>query len=153
MKSVQRVDVALLILRIVIGLIAMYYGAQKLFGAFGGPGIPNTISFMRDQFHIPPPFAMLAIVAEFFGGLGILVGALTPVAAFGFACTMAVATFESWKSGDLIHVIFAKPSPDQQAHAFFSLALFGAAACLMLTGAGQYSFDAKLFAGKRTKKS
>jgi len=151
MKSVQRVDLALLILRIGVGLIAMYFGAQKLFSAFGGPGIQHTISFMQDQFHIPPPFAVLAIVAEFFGGLGIVVGALTPVAAFGFACTMAVATFENWKSGDLLHAIFAKPTPAQQEQAFFSLALFAAAACLMLTGAGQYSLDAKIFKGKRAK--
>jgi putative oxidoreductase len=129
----------------------MYFGAQKVFGAFGGPGIQNTIAFMHGKFQIPPIFAVLAMVAEFFGGLGILVGALTPVAAFGVACTMAVATFENWKSDDLLHALLTKPTQTQPPQAFLSLVLCVAALAIMLLGAGSFSVDAKLFKGKKVK--
>jgi len=154
MKGITRFDFALLILRVGVGLIAMFYGAQKLFGVFGGSGIHGTIAFMKNVFHIPLPLAILAMVGEFFGGLGMIVGALTPLAAFGFACTMAVATYENWVGHNLTEVILAKPSPAQASEAFYTVSLFLGAVTIMIAGAGKLSVDAKLFrkgGGKRAK--
>ena len=49
------------------------------------------MGFFTQQMHIPAPFAFLAICAEFFGGLGLIVGLLSRIAAFGIMCNMLVA--------------------------------------------------------------
>src|SRR5579864_4384668 len=86
-------DTATAILRLVLGVVFFAHGAQKMLGWFGGYGFSGTMGFMTGMMHIPPPFAFLAIAAEFFGGLGLLLGLLTRVAAFGIAVNMLVAVF------------------------------------------------------------
>jgi putative oxidoreductase len=139
-----RIDVALLILRVGLGLIAMYYGSQKMLGAFGGPGPKQTIDFMRSTFGIPAPFAILAMCAEFLGGLGLVVGLLTPVAAFGICCTMAVATYENCKDPSVLEGVLHGNNADA-SKAFYSLVILLGALTLMLIGAGRYSLDGKFF--------
>src|SRR3954468_19535709 len=67
------VDIALLVVRVVVGVIFAAHGAQKLFGAFGGPGLAAMVQ--------PPPAGMgllgsPVVIGEFFGGLGLIVGFL-----------------------------------------------------------------------------
>ena len=61
------VDWALLLARVVVGVIFMAHGAQKLFGAFGGPGLSAVVQMMG-------PVGYLVTVGEFFGGLGLALG-------------------------------------------------------------------------------
>src|SRR3954469_23092793 len=82
---------ATVILRLVLGLIFFAHGAQKMLGWFGGFGFSGTMGFFTGVMHIPAPFAFLAIAAEFFGGLGLILGFLTRIAAFGIAVNMLVA--------------------------------------------------------------
>ncbi len=145
MRDSKRGDVGLLVLRISLGLIMMFYGSQKLFGAFGGSGFSGTIGFMHDKFGIPPLFGALAMFAEFAGGLGILVGLLTPIAAFGVMCVMLMATYENVSSPGLLNDIFTKGSPADIPRVGFPLMLGTAAIALMLLGAGRYSLDKKFF--------
>jgi putative oxidoreductase len=84
-------DFALTILRLMLGIVFFAHGSQKMLGWFGGFGFKGTMGFFTQQAHIPAPFAVLAICAEFFGGLGLIVGLLTRVAAFGITCNMVVA--------------------------------------------------------------
>ena len=63
------VDWSLLILRVVLGVVFMAHGAQKLFGAFGGPGLAAIVEMMG-------PLGYLVTIGEFFGGLGLIVGVL-----------------------------------------------------------------------------
>src|SRR5580698_827307 len=84
-------SVALAILRVVLGVVFFAHGAQKMLGWFGGYGFSGTMGFFTNNMHIPAPFALLAIAAEFFGGLGLIVGLLTRIAAFGIAVNMVVA--------------------------------------------------------------
>src|SRR5882724_13537771 len=79
------------ILRLVLGLVFFAHGAQKMLGWFGGYGFAGTMSFFTGPLHIPAPLAFLAIAAEFFGGLGLILGFLTRIAAFGIAVNMVVA--------------------------------------------------------------
>src|ERR1700674_2273025 len=79
------------ILRLVLGIVFFAHGAQKLLGWYGGPGFSESMSLFTGYLHIPAPFAFLAIAAEFFGGLGLILGFLTRIAAFGIAINMAVA--------------------------------------------------------------
>ena len=64
------VDWALLTVRVVVGIIFMAHGAQKLFGAFGGPGLSAVVGMMG-------PLGYLVTVGEFFGGLGLALGILS----------------------------------------------------------------------------
>src|ERR1700686_5564345 len=79
------------ILRLVVGVVFFAHGAQKLLGWFGGPGFAGSMGLFTGYLHIPAPFAFLAIAAEFFGGLGLILGFLTRIAAFGIATNMVVA--------------------------------------------------------------
>lgn len=143
MKGNGRLDAGVLILRIGIGLVFLYYGSQKMFPIFGGVGYVKTVdSFIASG--IPPVFAHLAIVAEFFGGLGILLGLLTPVAAFGLACTMAVAAFKGIQAGALVSLT-KQTNPALSYQFFFPFALFVIALAVMVMGPGRYSLDAKYF--------
>jgi putative oxidoreductase len=128
------VDVGLLVLRVVLGVIFAAHGAQKLFGAFGGPGLKGTAGF-HEQLGIKPPFAMavLAGLAEFVGGILVAVGFLTPLAAVALIVTMAVAVFT-------VHIKNGFFSMNGGYE--FNLALAAMALTLLLTGAGAYSLDA-----------
>jgi len=54
-----------------------------MLGWSGGCGFDGTMAFFTQMMHIPAPFAILAIVAEFFGGLGLIFGFLARIAALG----------------------------------------------------------------------
>jgi putative oxidoreductase len=84
-------DAAITVLRLVLGIVFFAHGAQKLLGWFGGYGFTGTMGFLTGMMHIPAVFAFLAIAAEFFGGLGLIFGLFTRVAAFGILCNMLVA--------------------------------------------------------------
>src|SRR5579864_4893932 len=84
-------DAGTAILRLVLGVIFFAHGAQKMLGWFGGYGFTGTMGFFTNVMHIPAVFAFLAIAAEFFGGLGLIVGLLTRIAALGIFSTMVVA--------------------------------------------------------------
>ena len=84
-------DWVLTVVRLVLGLVFFAHGAQKLLGWFGGAGFSGTMGFFTHQMGIPAPLALLPIAAEFFGGLGLIVGLLGRVAAFGIICNMLVA--------------------------------------------------------------
>ena len=64
------VDLALLLGRVIVGVVFMAHGAQKLFGAFGGPGLAAFVGMMG-------PLGYLVAIGEFFGGLGLVVGFLS----------------------------------------------------------------------------
>jgi hypothetical protein len=65
---------ATMILRLVLGAVFFAHGAQKMLGWFGGYGYSTTMGFFTGMLHIPAPLAFLAIAAEFFGGLGLILG-------------------------------------------------------------------------------
>lgn len=72
---------AITILRLVLGVLFFAHGAQKALGWFGGYGFSGTMGFFTGALHIPAAFAFLAIAAEFLGGIGLLLGLLTRIAA------------------------------------------------------------------------
>jgi len=84
-------DMALTVLRVVAGIVIFAHGSQKVFGWFGGYGFSGTMGFFTHNLGIPAVFAFLAICAEFLGGIGLIVGFLSRIAAFGVFCNMAVA--------------------------------------------------------------
>jgi putative oxidoreductase len=79
--SPAAVNTALLVARIIAGIVFMAHGAQKLFGAFGGPGLSATVQMMG-------PLGYLVTIGEFFGGLGLIVGILSRFSAASLIVVM-----------------------------------------------------------------
>src|SRR5215218_5653449 len=85
-------DLALLVLRVVVGVLFAGHGAQKLFGAFGGGGLDGTAE-MFDNIGLRPGAlaARAAGTAELLGGLLIALGLFTPFAAAALIGVMTAA--------------------------------------------------------------
>ena len=126
------------ILRLVLGLVFFAHGAQKLLGWFGGFGLSGTMGFFTSTMHIPAPLAFLAIAAEFFGGLGLILEFLTRIAAFGIAVTMLVAIATVHRAFGL----FMNWNGTQRGEGFeYHLLVLAMTAFLMIRGAGAFSVD------------
>jgi putative oxidoreductase len=134
-------DVATTILRLGLGVIFFAHGAQKMLGWYGGYGLTGTMGFFTGVLHIPPVFAFLAIAAEFFGGLGLIFGLLTRVAAFGVFCNMIVAVaMVHGRFGFWMNWTGAQKGEGYEYH----LLLLAASTLLMIRGAGAASVDSLL---------
>ena len=95
-------ELGLLVLRVVVGLLFMGHGAQKLFGLFGGHGLQGTAGFFEQGLNLRPGkvHATGAGAAEFFGGLLLVLGLFTPLAAAMLIGTMVVAVITvHWSKG------------------------------------------------------
>jgi len=129
---------ATIILRLVLGVVFFAHGAQKMLGWFGGPGFAGTIGTFANYLHIPAPLGFLAICAEFFGGLGLLLGFLTRIAAAGITVNMLVATA-------LLHShfgFFMNWTGTQKGEGFeYHLLVIAMTAFLLVRGAGAFSLD------------
>lgn len=131
-------DLALTAIRAVLGLVFFAHGAQKMLGWFGGDGFSETMTFFTQKLGIPAVLAFLAIAAEFLGGLGLLVGLLSRVAAFGIACNMAVAMALVHAQNGFFMNWFGKQQGEGIEYHLLALAL---AIAIMMRGAGAYSLD------------
>ena len=129
------------ILRLALGVVFFAHGAQKLLGWFGGPGFSGSMGMFTGYLHIPVPLAFLAIAAEFFGGLGLILGFLTRIATFGIAMNMVVAIA-------LVHSsfgFFMNWTGAQKGEGFeYHLLAIAIAAFLMIRGAGAFSVDSAI---------
>ncbi|SVD85740.1 uncharacterized protein METZ01_LOCUS438594, partial [marine metagenome] len=74
--------------RIILGLVILPHGAQKLLGWFGGFGFTNTMTYFTQTAGLPWIIAFLVIMGESFGALGLIFGFLTRLSAFGMICIM-----------------------------------------------------------------
>lgn len=126
-------DLGLLLLRVVLGLLLVGHGSQKLFGAFGGYGLEGTGGFFASiGFRPGKPMALVAGLTEFVGGILVVLGLATPLAAAAVIGTMIVA--------GSVHA--SKGLWGQNGGYELTLVYGAAAAVLALTGAGAYSVDA-----------
>jgi putative oxidoreductase len=131
-------DSATAILRFVLGVIFFAHGAQKMLGWFGGYGFSGTMGFFTDVMHIPVLFAFLAITAEFFGGLGLILGFLTRIAALGIFFNMVVAiAMVHYRFGFFMNWTGAQKGEGFEYH----LLVLAITAFLMIRGAGAVSID------------
>jgi Predicted membrane protein len=131
-------DIVLLMTRLVMGAV---------FIIMGWPKVQQPISWMGPGSGFPGFFQLLAAIAEFIGGIALVIGFLTRIAAFGIACTMVVATWSLVFSWHL-------PFIDMQGGSAYypNLLLLVSALLLMVTSAGRISLDRLLF-GVNIKKT
>src|SRR5882724_5057819 len=126
------------ILRLVTGIVFFAHGAQKMLGWFGGYGFSGTMGYFTGAMHIPAPLAFLAIAAEFFGGIGLILGFLTRIAAFGVTVNMLVAI----ATVHLPFGFFMNWSGTQKGEGFeYHLLTLAVTTFLMIQGAGAFSVD------------
>jgi putative oxidoreductase len=136
------------ILRVVLGVIFFAHGAQKMLGWFGGFGFAATMNLFTGMMHIPAPLAVLAIAAEFFGGMGLILGFLTRIAAFGIGVNMLVAIMTVHRAFGF----FMNWSGTQKGEGFeFHVLVLAIVAFLMIRGAGAFSVDRVLSVSVRAE--
>lgn len=137
----RRADVALLLLRAMIGAVFITHGAQKLFGAFGGGGLDAAAKAMAGYGLKPGMFfAVLGGISEFGGGLLLLVGLLTPLAGLIIAGVMVVAIAVS--TGQNGFIILGGLGYE------YNLVLIAIALALVIAGPGRLSLDCQLGLGQ-----
>jgi putative oxidoreductase len=131
-------DRTLAVLRLALGVVFFLHGAQKALGWFGGPGFQATVDFFGRNLGIPWPLAVLAVVAEFAGGLALLVGFLGRVAAALIAVEMLVAVA-------LVHLpygFFMNWTGSKQGEGFeFHVLAIAMLVTVAVRGSGAWSVD------------
>jgi putative oxidoreductase len=127
------VSLGLLVLRIVVGVVFVAHGSQKLFAAFGGPGIERFAAAL-EHMGMPPgrPHAYASGAAELAGGFLLALGLLTPVATALITAVMVVAVVKVHLRGG-----FFVTNEGYE----FNLVLVAAAFALAGVGAGAWSLD------------
>lgn len=126
-------DLALLVMRVVVGLAFMFHGWRK---------IQNPLGWMGEDSWAPGILQALAALSEFGGGLALILGLLVPLAAFGIACTMAVAfSVHAFVRGD---PFVGRDGSFELPSVFFTIAVV-----LLTIGPGRFSLDRVIFGPRR----
>lgn len=133
-------DVGILCLRLAIGMIFLAHGSQKLFGLFGGGGLAATAQgFAAMGFQ--PGFFWATVVActEFFGGLGVLLGFATRLAALLIGIVMVVAMVKIHLPNGFFLNFMLTPGVGHGIE--YNVALLGGCLALFFGGPGKYSLE------------
>ena len=133
------VDLALVLTRVALAWIFIYYGSKKLFGAFNGGGIHGTTLYFSNVAHLHPGgfFAVLGGLIEFGGGIAVAVGFCARLAGLALFGDMVMAMITvTWSTG--LSSVTAPPGYQ------INLALAVLALIIVLLGAGRFSVDAAI---------
>jgi putative oxidoreductase len=134
-------DTAGLIMRLTLGCVMLPHGLQKVFGLFGGAGLQATMNIFTTKMGLPAPVAVLVILAESAGALGLIIGFCTRLCALGIAMVMGGAIF--FVHGQ--HGFFMNWFAQQAGEGFeYHLLAIGLALALIIHGGGKWSFDQRI---------
>src|SRR5437588_10618075 len=123
-----------------LGLLVLRLAYGAAFCVHGWGKIQNPTGWAGPDAPFPPYLLVAAAVAEFGGGIAMILGFLTPLFALMLACTMAVAALK-------VHIPHGAPFVGgyEPAVVYFAIAV-----CTLLVGPGQLSLDYCLFGRRRT---
>lgn len=133
-----------LIARLFLGVVIFPHGAQKMFGWFGGRGFSATMNSFTEGMHLPAFIAFLVILAEFAGALGLIVGLLSRVAAFGIGAMLVGAIFMAHAGNGFFMNWSGKQAGEGFEYHLLGLAL---ALIVLIYGGGKASLD-RVIAGR-----
>lgn len=131
-------SLAALLLRLTLAVVIFPHGAQKVLGAFGGPGFSATIDHFAQAWGLAAFWTILVMAAEFLGSIGLLFGLMTRLCALGIGAVMVGAVafehaghgfFMNWQGGGGV-----------EGFEFHLLAI-GIALALVVSGGGRWSLD------------
>ena len=126
------------ILRLVLGVVFFAHGAQKLLGWFGGPGFLRIHGPLYRVLAYSHPVSLPRDRRRVFGRLGLILGFLTRIAAFGIAMNMVVAIAMVHSSFGF----FMNWTGTQKGEGFeYHLLVLAITTFLMIRGAGAFSVD------------
>ncbi|HZX12772.1 MAG TPA: DoxX family protein [Thermodesulfobacteriota bacterium] len=134
--------------RLTLGIIFFAHGSQKLLGWFGGSGWSGTIQFF-EQSGVPAFLAVLLIITEFFGGIAIILGLFTRLAALGLTIAMIVAIYKVHLQNGFFLNWFNVPNMGHGIE--YNLALIGLSLSLLVWGGGNLSVDQAIGGEKKYK--
>jgi putative oxidoreductase len=130
-------DWSCLVLRVMLGLVMFPHGAQKLLGWFGGPGFSSMMEIFTKG-GMPAVIALLVIIGESLGSLGLMIGFLTRFAAGSFIIIMLGAIFiVHWPHGFFMNWFGTQAGEGFEYH----LLMIGMSAALLIAGGGKWSVD------------
>ncbi|MCO5168792.1 MAG: DoxX family protein [Planctomycetes bacterium] len=130
-----------LVLRLALGVVMFAHGAQKVLGWWGGAGVTGTFEAFQQAWGIPPYLTVLTMMAEFGGGLLLIVGALTRLAALAIGINMVVAVLVN----HVQHGFFMDWYGVAEGHGFeYHILAVGMAVALLVHGGGKASIDRAL---------
>jgi putative oxidoreductase len=136
-----RHDTTLLFQRLVLALVIGAHGVQKAFGWFGGFGFESTLKFFTETLGVPAPLAVLVILGETLGMLGLIAGAGTRIAAAGVTASMVGAiALVHWQFGFYMNWGGNLGGEGFELH----LLALGLSLPLLVRGGGAYAFDSFL---------
>ena len=122
--------------RMILGIIFVAHGSQKVFGWFGGPGLKKTLSTLTESVGLPRIVAVAAVGAEFLGGLALILGLLARISALGIAVSMLAAIL-------MVHGkygLFMNWFGDRKGHGIeYHLLAIALAIVIIANGAGAFS--------------
>jgi putative oxidoreductase len=142
-----RDDWTLTLIRVVAGGVMLPHGMQKMFGWFGGAGFSATIHNFGQR-GFPAPLIFLVIMAEFFGSLGLILGCLSRIAAFGIAVDMTVAAITTTSHFGMFINWSGKQKGEGMEYQFLMIAM---ALAILIAGGGALSVDRALSPGKTSR--
>ncbi|MGH9840813.1 MAG: DoxX family protein [Blastocatellia bacterium] len=129
-----RAGIALVLIRFYVGIAFIQHGGGKL----------DDVAGFAAEYHLPWIVAAGTMVLQLTGGILLIIGLLTPLAALGIAGTMIGATLTLIQKGEP----FINPAGHSWENSSFYFMLCVA---LSLLGAGAYSLDARLFGRGKEK--
>lgn len=131
-------NIAITVIRVLLGIVLFPHGAQKLLGWFGGYGFTGTMGFLTGGAHLPYIIGLLVIIIEFFGSLMLIAGIATRFAALAIIILFIGIVFTS----HIQNGFFMNWGGNQKGEGIeYHLLVLSIALALLINGAGRFSAD------------
>jgi putative oxidoreductase len=137
-QAKNNASMALLFIRLALGIVVFAHGAQKVLGWFGGAGFGKTIEIFTMQLGYPLWIVLLLMFIEFGGSIGLILGLMTRLSALGIAASMIVCAYQSHLQNGFFMNWFGQQAGEGIE---YHLLVLGMCFALMAQGGGNMAMD------------